>query len=75
MVQDATGGRETRPVEVLIRHRRVSGKPWLSDIWEVLGVVPAPPHEALGLSVAQVFADEAQEQFLWRGFTLELSPQ
>lgn len=59
------------PIAVIIERRQLENR-WVSDQWEVVGVVPAFDMPADDSTPRRIFADERCEQFLVGGFALEL---
>jgi hypothetical protein len=66
---------EERPekfrVAVLIRHRSTPPEPWLSDSWQVIGVVVHNRAESVAGRV-RVRSDPGGEDYLWVGLSLRL---
>lgn len=57
------------PIAVIIERVRLDN-PWVSEKWEVVGVIPA--FDAADAAPRQIFADTERTQYLVGGFALEL---
>lgn len=62
------------PIAVIVERVQIDNR-WVSEKWEVVGIVPAfdtDPGDPASCAPRRIFADERREQFLVGGFALEL---
>ena len=59
------------PIAVIIERQQIESR-WVSEKWEVVGVVPAFDEVQEDSGPRRIFADDRREQFLVGGFALEL---
>lgn len=65
---------KTFPIAVIVERQQIDNR-WVSEKWEVVGIVPdfdSPPGDPGLLAPRRIFADERRAQFLIGGFVLEL---
>jgi hypothetical protein len=62
---------KTFPIAVIVERQQIENR-WVSEKWEVVGVVPAFDAPEEEIAPRRIFADEQREQFLVGGFALEL---
>jgi hypothetical protein len=62
---------KTFPIAVIIERQQLDNR-WVSEKWEVVGIVPAFDSPSDDSTPRRIFADAKCEQFLVGGFALEL---
>jgi len=61
------------PVSIIVECKRYPDKAWMTDSWSVIGVLPGK-ETSTGVSGASIHRGEQSEQFLYRGYSIELFP-
>lgn len=60
------------PVSVIVERRSVTNNRWITERWQVVGIVPGATAASATAARRLIHEDETAEQYLWGGFEIVL---